>query len=357
MSEEELDDLSMPEEIGETDSQDEMYEHFSVTVDKGQGMLRIDKFLTNRMEGVSRNRIQAAADAGNILVGGTPVKSSYKVKPLDRIQIVMPYPRREVELRAENIPLDIRYEDDDLIIVNKPAGMVVHPGHGNYTGTLVNALTYHLKDLPLFQSGDMRAGLVHRIDKNTSGILVIAKNERAHARLAKQFFDHTIVRRYYALVWGNPDADEGTIEGNIGRSPKDKLQMCVFADGEQGKHAVTHWRVVRRYGYVTLVECRLETGRTHQIRVHMAWKGFPLFNDARYGGARILKGTTFSKSRQFVENCFALLPRQALHARCLGFVHPSTGREVYFESELPADFRAVLDRWENYATHVRTDAE
>ena len=235
--------------------------------------------------------------------------------------------------------------------------MVVHPGHGNWDGTLVNALTYHLRTLPMFREGDLRAGLVHRIDKDTSGLLVVAKNERAHARLAKQFFDHTIVRRYYALVWGNPDADEGTIEGNIGRSPKDKLQMCVFADGEQGKHAVTHWRVVRRYGYVTLVECRLETGRTHQIRVHMAWKGFPLFNDARYGGARILKGTTFSKYRQFVENCFALLPRQALHARCLGFVHPSTGREVYFESELPAGFRAVLDRWENYAAHVRTDAE
>ena len=246
---------------------------------------------------------------------------------------------------------------DDLLIVDKPAGMVVHPGHGNWDGTLVNALTYHLRTLPMFREGDLRAGLVHRIDKDTSGLLVVAKNERAHARLAKQFFDHTIVRRYYALVWGNPDADEGTIEGNIGRSPKDKLQMCVFADGEQGKHAVTHWRVVRRYGYVTLVECRLETGRTHQIRVHMAWKGFPLFNDARYGGARILKGTTFSKYRQFVENCFALLPRQALHARCLGFVHPSTGREVYFESELPADFRAVLDRWENYAAHVRTDAE
>ena len=231
MSEEELDDLSMPEEIGETDSQDEMYEHFSVTVDKGQGMLRIDKFLTNRMEGVSRNRIQAAADAGNILVGGTPVKSSYKVKPLDRISIVMPYPLRELEIVPENIPLDIRYEDDDLIIVNKPAGMVVHPGHGNYTGTLVNALTYHLKDLPLFQSGDMRAGLVHRIDKNTSGILVIAKNERAHARLAKQFFDHSIDRVYHALVWGNMESDEGTVTGNIGRSLRDRMKMAVFPDG------------------------------------------------------------------------------------------------------------------------------
>ena len=348
MSEEELDDLSMPEEIGETDSQDEMYEHFSVTVDKGQGMLRIDKFLTNRMEGVSRNRIQAAADAGNILVGGTPVKSSYKVKPLDRISIVMPYPLRELESVPENIPLDIRYEDDDLIIVNKPAGMVVHPGHGNYTGTLVNALTYHLKDLPLFQSGDMRAGLVHRIDKNTSGLLVVAKNEQAHARLAKQFFDHTIQRRYVALVWGNFDQDEGTVTGNIGRSPRDRQKMYVFADGSDGKHAVTHWRVLKRYGYVTLVECRLETGRTHQIRVHMAWQGHPLFNDERYGGDRILKGTTFAKYRQFIENCFATMPRQALHARSLGFEHPTTHREMLFESELPEDFRAVLAKWESY---------
>jgi len=234
MSEEELDDLSMPEEIGETDSQDEMYEHFSVTVDKGQGMLRIDKFLTNRMEGASRNRIQTAADAGNILVNGVPVKSSYKVKPLDRVSIVMPYPLREVEIIPENIPLDIRYEDDDLIIVNKPAGMVVHPGHGNYSGTLVNALTYHLKDLPLFRDGDMRAGLVHRIDKNTSGILVVAKNERAHARLAKQFFDHSIHRVYHALVWGNMEADEGTVVGNIGRSVRDRLKMAVFPDGDGG---------------------------------------------------------------------------------------------------------------------------
>lgn len=337
MSEEELDDLSMPEEIGETDSQDEMYEHFSVTVDKGQGMLRIDKFLTNRMEGVSRNRIQAAADAGNILVGGTPVKSSYKVKPLDRISIVMPYPLRELEIVPENIPLDIRYEDDELIIVNKPAGMVVHPGHGNYTGTLVNALTYHLKDLPLFQSGDMRAGLVHRIDKNTSGILVIAKNERAHARLAKQFFDHSIDRVYHALVWGNMDSDEGTVTGNIGRSLRDRMKMAVFPDGESGKHAVTHYRVLERLGYVNLVECRLETGRTHQIRVHMEYIGHPLFNDERYGGDRILKGTTFSKYRQFVENCFRLMPRHGLHARSLGFVHPTTGESVYFESEMPDD--------------------
>ena len=357
MSEEELDDLSMPEEIGETDSQDEMYEHFSVTVDKGQGMLRIDKFLTNRMEGVSRNRIQAAADAGNILVGGTPVKSSYKVKPLDRISIVMPYPLRELEIVPENIPLDIRYENDDLIIVNKPAGMVVHPGHGNYTGTLVNALTYHLKDLPLFQSGDMRAGLVHRIDKNTSGILVIAKNERAHARLAKQFFDHSIDRVYHALVWGNMESDEGTVTGNIGRSLRDRMKMAVFPDGESGKHAVTHYRVLERLGYVNLVECRLETGRTHQIRVHMEYIGHPLFNDERYGGDRILKGTTFSKYRQFVENCFRLMPRHGLHASSLGFVHPTTGENVHFESEMPDDMRSVVERWRNYVAGRESTGE
>ena len=252
---------------GEVEEGDELYEHFAVDVDRGQEPMRLDKFLTLRMQHCSRNRIQTAVDSGSVLVGGRPAKSSYKVKPLDRITVVMPYPKREVEIVPQNIPLDIPYEDDDLLIVDKPAGMVVHPGHGNWDGTLVNALTYHLRTLPMFREGDLRAGLVHRIDKDTSGLLVVAKNERAHARLAKQFFDHTIVRRYYALVWGNPDADEGTIEGNIGRSPKDKLQMCVFADGEQGKHAVTHWRVVRRYGYVTLVECRLETGRTWRGRV------------------------------------------------------------------------------------------
>lgn len=290
-----------------------LYEHFAVVADKGQTPLRLDKFLTVRMEKCSRNRIQAAADSGSILVNGKAAKSSYKVKPLDRIQIVLPYPRREVEIIPEDIPLEIPYEDDDLLIVNKPAG------------------------------------LVHRIDKNTSGLLVVAKNEQAHARLAKQFFDHTIQRRYVALVWGNFDQDEGTITGNIGRSPRDRQKMFVFEDGSDGKHAVTHWRVLKRYGYVTLVECRLETGRTHQIRVHMSWQGHPLFNDERYGGDRILKGTTFSKYRQFVENCFAVLSRHALHARSLGFVHPTTRETVYFESELPADFRALLGKWETYA--------
>ena len=326
-------------DIAEGDAADELYEHFAITVDRGQSMLRLDKFLVDRMEHCSRNRIQTAADNGNILVNGAPAKSSYKVKPLDRITLVMPYPKREVEIIPENIPLDIKYEDDDIIIVDKAAGMVVHPGCGNYSGTLVNALTYHLRDLPMFQEGDMRAGLVHRIDKDTSGLLVVAKNERAHARLAKQFFDHTIHRRYMALVWGDFSDDEGT---------RDRLQMYVFADGSDGKHAVTHYKVLRRYGYVTLAECRLETGRTHQIRVHMAWQGHPLFNDARYGGDRILKGTTFNKYKQFIENCFSLLPRQALHARSLGFVHPSTGREVMFESELPDDMKAVLAKWDAY---------
>ena len=336
------------------DAEDEeeagLYEHFAVTADKGQTPMRLDKFLTVRMEHCSRNRIQAAADSGNILVNGKAAKSSYKVKPLDRIQIVMPYPRREVEIIPENIPLEIPYEDDDLLIVDKPAGMVVHPGHGNYDGTLVNALAWHLARQGIPPEEQTRAGLVHRIDKNTSGILVIAKNEQTHARLAKQFFDHTIERRYVALVWGNFDEDEGTITGHIGRDPKDRLRMRVFPDGSEGKHAVTHYRVLRRYGYVTLVECRLETGRTHQIRVHMAWKGHPLFNDERYGGDRILKGTTFAKYRQFVENCFSLMPRHALHAASLGFVHPATRQPIRFESDLPEEFAALLAKWETYAT-------
>lgn len=341
----------VPEELEE--QQDELYEHFAVTVDRGQAMLRIDKYLAVRLENCSRSRVQAAADSGNILVNGIPVKSSYKVKPLDRIALVMPYPKREVEIIPEDIPLDILYEDDDLIVLNKPAGLVVHPGHGNYSGTLVNALTWHLKDLPLFQEGDMRAGLVHRIDKNTSGLLVVAKNERAHARLARQFFDHTVSRRYVALVWGNFEEDEGTVTGNIGRSVRDRLRMAVYPDGSDGKHAVTHYRVLKRYGYVTLVECRLETGRTHQIRVHMEYIGHPLFNDERYGGDRILKGTTFAKYKQFIDNCFSVMPRHALHARSLGFEHPSTRRRMEFDSELPADFRAVLDKWDAYTAAGR----
>lgn len=363
-----------PDEEG-NEGGDEMYEHYSVTADRGQSLLRIDKFLTARMEHVTRSRIQAAAEDGNILVNGIPVRSNYKVKPDDRVQIVMPYPKREVEIIPEDIPLNIVYEDDDLLIVNKNAGMVVHPGHGNYHGTLINALTHHLREMPLFQKGgDMRAGLVHRIDKNTSGLLVVAKNETAQARLGKQFYDHTIERRYVALVWGNFEEDEGTIRGNIGRSLQDRTKMTVFPDDPdalgrgfsltgasalglrvpQSKHAVTHWKVLKRYGYVTLLEFKLETGRTHQIRVHSEHIGHPLFNDERYGGNRILKGTTFSKYKQFIENNFRLMPRHALHARSLGFTHPTTGEYVHFESPLPADFAAVLEKWDTYVANRDT---
>lgn len=327
---------------------DRMYEHFAIVVDKGQSPMRVDKFLCERMSDRSRSRIQAAADAGNVLVGDKPVKSSYKVKPLDRISVVLPYPMRVLEIIPEDIPLDIVYEDDDVIVVNKRAGMVVHPGFGNYTGTLVNALTWHLRDLPLFRDGDMRAGLVHRIDKNTSGLLVVAKSEGSHAYLAKQFFDHTIERRYIALVWGNMEADEGTVTGNIARSVKDRLKMAVYDDPSIGKHAVTHYRVLKRFGYVTLIECRLETGRTHQIRVHMEHIGHPLFNDERYGGDVILRGTTFAKYKQFIDNCFDMLPRQALHAKTLGFVHPRTRELMRFDSELPDDMASVIAKWEGY---------
>ena len=301
---------AVAEGAGASDEDDEaagLYEHFAITADKGQSLLRLDKFLTAHMMHCSRNRIQAAADSGNILVNGVPAKSSYKVKPFDRIQVVLPYPKTEYEIVPEDIPLTIPYEDDDIVLVDKPAGMVVHPGVGNHSGTLVNAMSWHLRTLPMFSEGNTRAGLVHRIDKNTSGLLVMAKNEQALARLGKQFFDHSIQRRYVALVWGNFEEDEGIITGNIGRSPRERQKMYVFADGSDGKWAVTHWRVLRRFGYVTLVECRLETGRTHQIRVHMAWIGHPLFNDERYGGDRILKGTTFrnigSSSKTALRRC------------------------------------------------------
>ncbi len=334
----------------EEDQEDDLFEHYAVTVDKGQGTMRVDKFLTSRMEHCSRHRIQLAADNGNVHVNGKVVKSSYKIKPHDHITLMMPYPRREHEIVGQDIPINIAYEDDDLMVVHKEPGMVVHPGHGNYEGTLVNALTWHLRNLPMFSEGDMRAGLVHRIDKDTSGLLVVAKNEATHVKLAKQFYDHSIQRRYTALVWGNFEEDEGTIIGNIGRSPSNRLKMFVFENGEDGKHAVTHWKVIKRYGYVTLIECRLETGRTHQIRVHMAWKGHNMFNDERYGGNKILRGTTFTKYRQFIENCFALMPRQALHARSLGFVHPTTGENIHIESELPDDFKAVLAKWDTYVS-------
>ncbi|MFC2138399.1 RluA family pseudouridine synthase [Bacteroidota bacterium] len=329
----------------------ELFEHYNFKVDKGQTTLRIDKFLVNRIENASRTKIQSAASAGSILVNKKPVKSNYKVKPLDEISIVMPHPPRELELIPENIPINILYEDDEIIVVNKEAGMVVHPGHGNYSGTLVNALSYHLKDEPLFNTGELRPGLVHRIDKDTSGILVIAKTEYSLNHLAKQFFDRTTNRRYLALVWGNLDEDEGTITGNIERHLKDRMKMTVFPDGDHGKHAVTHYKVIERLGYVNLVECKLETGRTHQIRVHFEYIKHPLFNDSRYGGDRILKGTTFTKYKQFVQNCFKILPRHALHAKSLGFIHPKTKKEMFFESELPDDMIQVIEKWRIYTSN------
>lgn len=329
----------------------ELYEHFRFEADKGQSPLRIDKFLSNKLENTSRNRIQSAADAGSILVNGTPVRSNYKVKPLDVVSIVLPHPPRKLELIPQDIPINIVYEDDQLLVINKEPGMVVHPGHGNYTGTLVNALMHHLKDNPMFRTGEERPGLVHRIDKNTSGLLVVAKTEPAMSSLALQFFNKTTKRTYNALVWGEPPEEEGTITGNLARSPKDRKKMTVFPDGDHGKHAVTHYRILEKLGYVTLVECRLETGRTHQIRVHFQYIGHPLFNDNEYGGDQILRGTTFTKYKQFVNNCFSILPRQALHAKSLGFIHPSTKKEMMFESELPADMTEVIEKWRRYTSN------
>jgi|SRR6185436_7523204 len=340
----------LPEEI-EISDQEELYEHHRMVVDKGQSLLRIDKFLMNRLENVTRNRIQNAAEAGSILVNSKPAKSSYKIKPGDVISIVLAHPPREVELFADNIPLEIVYEDHDLIIINKQAGMVVHPAYGNYRNTLVNALAYHFNPElggKAIKTDNIRPGLVHRIDKNTSGLMVIAKNETAMTHLAKQFFDRSIDRKYVALVWGDFKDETGTITGNIGRNLKDRKIMDVFPDGENGKHAVTHYKVLERFNYVTIVECKLETGRTHQIRVHFKYIKHPLFNDHEYGGNKILKGTTFSKYKQFVQNCFELLPRQALHAKSLGFIHPATGKKMFFESRLPLDLEEVIEKWRRY---------
>ena len=334
----------------ENKEKNELFEHFRFEADKGQSPLRVDKFLQNKLEGTSRSRIQSAADAGSILVNNKAVKSNYKVKPGDILTIVLPNPPRKLELIPEDLPLDIVYEDAQLLVINKAPGMVVHPGHGNYTGTLVNALMYHLKDNPLFQSGEERPGLVHRIDKNTSGLLVVAKTEAAMSHLALQFFHKTSKRTYNALVWGEPPEAEGTIVGHIGRNPKDRKKMMVFPEGEQGKHAVTHYRILEKFGYVSFIECRLETGRTHQIRVHFQYIRHPLFNDNEYGGDSILRGTTFTKYKQFVQNCFQILPRQALHARSLGFVHPRSGKEMLFESEIPEDLSHVLEKWRSYTS-------
>ena len=334
----------------ELTEQQELFEHYRFQSMPGQSLMRLDKFLFERIENTSRTRIQNAANAGNILVNNKQVKPNYRVKPNDIVQVVLPNPPREIELIPENIPLNIIYEDDDVIVVNKDPGMVVHPAYGNYTGTLVNALMYHFRDIPMFQSGELRPGLVHRIDKNTSGILVVAKNELALNKLSKQFYDRTTGRKYIALVWGTPDPAEGTITGHVGRSIRDRKVMQVFPDGSQGKPAVTHYRLIEDLGYVSIVECRLETGRTHQIRVHFSHIKHPLFNDEEYGGDKILRGTTFAKYQQFVRNCFTILPRQALHAKSLSFDHPVTGKRLSFDSELPDDMIQVMEKWRNYTS-------
>ncbi|MEX1188550.1 MAG: RluA family pseudouridine synthase [Bacteroidia bacterium] len=344
MNEDEFESVDADSEEEEQD----LFEHFKITATSGQEMLRIDKFLQNRMEKISRSRIQTAADAGNIHVNGKPVKSNYKVKPLDQIAVVFAYPPRDREIKPEKIHIDIVYEDAEVIVINKHAGLVVHPGYGNYSGTLVNALMYHFQHLDLFNTNHPRPGLVHRLDKNTSGIMVLAKNEYAMTHLARQFFERTTKRTYVALVWGDLKEDEGTVTGHIGRDLRDRKKFTVYPDGELGKHAITHYKVLQRFSYVTLVQCRLETGRTHQIRVHMKYIGHPLFNDEMYGGDKILKGTTFSNYKQFVNNCFDVIPRHALHAKSLGFVHPVTKKEMLFDSDLPSDFIQVLDKWTTY---------
>lgn len=340
---EDSDDLFVPD-------QPEKHEHFRCEVDKGQSLIRIDKYLVNVMAGISRNRIQEAADAGNILVNGQPVKSNYRVKPRDVISIVLGYPPNEYTIVPQEMPLNIVYEDEDIIVVNKQAGLVVHPGFGNFEGTLLNGIAWHLKDMPGFDPNDASIGLVHRIDKDTSGLLLIAKTPDAKSNLGKQFFEKTTKRTYNALVWGVIKEDEGTIVGALARNPQDRLQFRVFDEAENpnAKYAVTHYKVLERFAYCTLVECRLETGRTHQIRVHMKHIGHTLFNDERYGGNEILKGLTTAKYRQFVKNCFEICPRQALHAKTLGFVHPRTGQEMFFDSDLPADMTALLGKWRKY---------
>jgi 23S rRNA pseudouridine1911/1915/1917 synthase len=339
----------------EEDDANETFEHYKFIADPGQQVLRLDKFLVDRLQNASRNKIQAAADTGHIYVNGEPKKSNYKVKPGDEISIRLSYPKREIELIPENIPIDVVYEDESLVVVNKPAGMVVHPSYGHYTGTLLNALMYRFQELPLFDSQNDRPGLVHRIDKDTSGLLVIAKTEYALSHLSKQFFDKTSHRKYIALVWGLPEPEEGTIVGNVGRSLKDRKMMYVFPEGDFGKHAVTHYRVIEKLGYVNLVECKLETGRTHQIRVHFQYIGHPLFNDSTYGGDKVLRGTIFTKYKQFVQNCFAILPRQALHAKELGFTHPVTGKQMMFDSELPEDMTTAIEKWRAYVSNRELD--
>lgn len=356
MSEEFLEEVE-EDEIEAVGGERELFEHFRFIVDKGQAMVRIDKHLVNCMCNTSRNRIQEAADAGNILVNGKSVKSNYRIKPNDVITIVLAYPPSQFEIIPQDIPITIVYEDDDIILVNKQPNLVVHPGFGNFDGTLLNAIAWHLKDHPEFDANDSRIGLVHRIDKDTSGLILIAKTEEAKAHLGKQFFNKTTQRRYQALVWGNVKEDEGTIIGALARDPRDRMQFTVFPEGENplAKHAVTHYKVLERLAYVTLVECRLETGRTHQIRVHMKHIGHTLFNDERYGGHIILKGTNTAMYKAFVKNCFFICPRQALHAKTLGFVHPRTGEYMHFESELPDDMQELVDKWRKYAKFLNEE--
>lgn len=337
--------------VNEDEQDDELFEHHRIVADAKQSLVRIDKFLMDRLPNVTRTKIQGGIHEGFVKVNEKTVKPNYRVHPLDVITIAFPEPPRDTDVVPENIPLNIVFEDEHLLVVNKPAGMVVHPAYQNWSGTLVNALAYHFSNLPQMPGNEGRPGLVHRIDKDTSGLLVIAKNEATITGLAKQFFDHTIERTYWALVWGAPDPPEGTINVHVGRSPKDRRVTVAFPDGDMGRHAITHYTTLQDYRYVSLVACRLETGRTHQIRAHMKYLGHPLFNDAMYGGDQILKGTTFSKYKQFVDNCFKLLPRQALHAKTLGFIHPITKKRMEFDSELPEDIKAVLEKWENYVRH------
>jgi len=335
--------------------EDDLFEHYKFISPKGQSILRVDKFLMQLIENATRNKIQQAAERGNIFANGVAVKSNYKVKPLDEIKVMLAHPPFENRIDPENIPLDIVYEDEALLLINKPAGLVVHPGHGNYTGTLVNALAYHFENLPMNSSE--RPGLVHRIDKDTTGLLVIAKTDQAMAHLAKQFEDKTTEREYIAIVWGNVKDDSGTIEGNLARHVKDRMQMAVYDDPEIGKPAVTHYKVLERFGYITVISCNLETGRTHQIRAHMKHIGHPLFNDERYGGHLILKGTTFTKYKQFVENCFKIIPRQALHAKTLGFEHPTTKEYMRFDTEVPQDMKDCIEKWRTYSKSNELETE
>ena len=338
-------------ELEVTSEEDDLFEHYRIVADKGQSLMRLDKYLSLHVANASRTKIQNGIDAEAVKVNGQITKASYKVKPLDVVTLSLPQPPRDTEIIPEDIPLDIIYEDDVLLIVNKPTGMVVHPAFGNWTGTLINALVYHFQNLPTGRNGEGRPGLVHRIDKDTSGLLVIAKTEFAMTFIAKQFSDHTIERTYNALIWGEPKEEKGTITGNIGRSAKDRRVMDIFEDGSQGKHAVTHYEVIKPMRYVSLIKCNLETGRTHQIRAHMQHIGHPIFNDNVYGGDKILRGSSTGSYKAMVENCFSFLPGQALHAKSLGFLHPTTRAWIQFDTELPDNFQKILDKWENYVKY------